>query len=455
MQEQAEAFSQQLQQQERTSKRKLQEALEALDRQAQLSQKAESELLRQKRDHEEKMDRVMGEAEAKIRQLETEKRRAAEDAAQEVLALKQEEHRNATEIETLQEQCQHLAIQHAKSLAKAEQLAKQAEGVQADCERRLNEHNRLLADFRALEETHRGLLMDTESLSRSKEEAETIVVELRGQLAEREKRIEQHRMENAALQQEIKEKEAAREDTKLQLQKAAAEVAQLKRVACSKLSSARRKEERLRRNIHMLVDRVNQVMAERNGLWQALLKVKDDYDVHAKQIESQAAARLSLPLSTLAPSMTEPHSFSSSGHATTAQIPSRSTSLLQSELQSHSQPSSGPVTVLSPFFSIPGDYTGGGTCREGGSQEGPQPTTSVDSASVFAPAAGGAACMPVWGPSSTPLSLNGEKTGNIISSSSAVDGMLASPTGGLGFFDSVLGGLNQNDSKGIPLQGCV
>lgn len=65
----------------------------------------------------------------------------------------------------------------------------QAEGVQADCERRLNEYERLRGDFSSLEETHRGLLVEMEGLNRAKEQAEAAVAELRRQLfTEQEKR---------------------------------------------------------------------------------------------------------------------------------------------------------------------------------------------------------------------------------------------------------------------------
>ncbi|ESS33759.1 hypothetical protein TGVEG_289020 [Toxoplasma gondii VEG] len=453
MQEQADAFSQKIQQMERTSKFKLQEALEALDRQTTLAQTAEAELLRQKNDHEVEVDRITREAEAKIKLLEAEKRRGTEDAVQEVLSLKQEEQRNAEEIETLQEQCQHLAIQHAKSMAKAEQLAKQAEGVQAECERRLSEHQRLLADFRVLEETHRGLLVDMEGLSRSKEDVEATVAELQRQLAEREKRIEQNKVEYKALQDQMKKKEATREENQLQLKRAAAEMAQLKRVVCAKLSSARRKEDKLRKSIQMLVERVNQVMAERNGLWQALLRVKDDYDIHAKQVESQAAARLRLPISTSGSSATDPHAFSTIGHPTTVQIPSYGNLFTTTELKDNQQPMNAPLASLNPFFPFSLDYSGGGTAAGGVKQEGRN--RSIDSASVLAPAACGATGMSAWYPSSTSLSLTGEKTDNIISCSPPLDGLQSTQTGGLGLLDSVLGGLNQNSGKGTQFQGRV
>lgn len=60
-----------------------------------------------------------------INTLEAEKRRATEEAARATMQLKQEEQRNATEVENLQEQCQNLALQHAKSMARCEQLTKQ------------------------------------------------------------------------------------------------------------------------------------------------------------------------------------------------------------------------------------------------------------------------------------------------------------------------------------------
>ncbi|PFH32153.1 hypothetical protein BESB_020940 [Besnoitia besnoiti] len=405
-QEQADAYSQQLAQLQRVSQLKLQEAQETIERQTKLLHVAEAQLLQERRHHEEKVEKLVREAAAKMESLESEKRRATEEASQAILALRQEEERKATDVENLQEQCENLALQHAKTVARAEQLAKHAEGVQADCERRLNEHDRLEADFRALEETHRGLLIETEDLMRSKVEAEDAVADLQRRLIEKQDIEERNKKEIDACREMINEKETAKEEIHRQLQRAVSEAAQLKRVASAKLSSARRKEEKLRMNIRVLIDKLSQVVTERNGLWQALLKVKDDYDVHARRIEPHAASSMQLPISSsrLCPT-TLPHF--SVGRGVTPYASSRK---------------QAPSSQYPAFWEQTGGHSDAG---EGLARQAPLQVTGLEGTYLGGTTGGGG--LPGRLPSTTVFPLTADKVGNASCGASPLDGTFSVP----------------------------
>ncbi|PHJ23642.1 hypothetical protein CSUI_002510, partial [Cystoisospora suis] len=451
--EETEALSQQLEQAAREYKLKLDDLREALDRQLKQLQTTEAELQHQRKHYEENLGRLTRETEDKIKTLEAEKRRATEEAARATLQLKQEEQRNATEVESLQEQCQNLALQHAKSMAKCEQLAKQAEGVQSDCERRLNEYERLRGDFSSLEETHRGLLVEMEGLNRAKEQAEAAVAELRRQLFTEQEKRDQMRQQIEAVEADAKDADRAKEEAQRQSRAVAAELAHAKKAIAAKLTSAKKKEEKLKSSMRVLLDRTNQVMTERNGLWHTLLKVKDDYGVHAKQIESQAAARLRLPTCWASPINTGNLPSNATAYPAMSQGPTRLPSFEPvgnpGALPSHRVSGCAYASGL-PFFEAAANAVSNNSESWGLQGSGPAPGAlpppdAMGPGTAMSAPTGSSA----WLPSTLTTSDSAEK--HTSAGPLNQDGAQLPAVAGSGFVDGILTGLNFGDSSGSPM----